>query len=486
MTATTRSSYVGFDPALIESKRDWFNEIIFVSHIFLKEGTDEEELDEGCQMIEYIDALNCTLSINEKCALCEIIRLIKKSAEPELPVSWMCNYASLCHKANCVPMCALSTAILGIEFVHLAVIYGNIEIRSPFISRAISPADVQKHFFVNRCFAPFLSAEKKIIMTHYCNLVMTCMKCIFVSNVSDQSKSNAIYNWKDVARDVLCSTKNCTAASTCQNAKTAVSWKENLSSDYISQYAGFIKALKYLMGDCITDPTRQEELNNLKKGTRFNNMHPKFKPLVKRCKIHFSMGPVALGMFKHGDVKNNTRADCILCNAMLIPHYWVALELMKKDVESYCDRNLSLYDCLEIVKDEWRETRKMTQLLRGTTDLVFEELLILPSTVFYKHFFCDPVCVLNSTRIKPEVLFKQFDEEQVIEAELYKAKIAVSEQYANSACEGLWAIAFAYKYFQKCRCPPKALSLFIKDANKLFKSHGVLLVSLDHTLDNYV
>ncbi|AIL02945.1 DNA packaging protein UL32 [Equid alphaherpesvirus 3] len=225
-------------------------------------------------------------------------------------------------------------------------------------------------------------------------------------------------------------------------------------------------------------------------------------------------GPVLATTVKHVRGRGRTCAECVLCNLMLTREHWLALRRFKRDVTAYSANNANLFDCIPptleaLAAGEGREgaeaarTEEDERADRGGEAECegdglsgrrpndggrFVELMRAAGTeAIYKHFFCDPMCALSELHTNPGVLFSPpGPPPEPDELNLQKARLARENRFGGRVCAGLWALAYTFKTYQVFPPKPTAGAAFIKDAGLLLRRHNLPLISLEHTLCNYV
>ncbi|QYL35220.1 DNA packaging protein UL32 [Equid alphaherpesvirus 4] len=206
-------------------------------------------------------------------------------------------------------------------------------------------------------------------------------------------------------------------------------------------------------------------------------------------------GPVLATTLKHLRGRGRTCAECVLCNLLLTREHWLALRRFKRDVISYSSNNTNLFDCISPVLAALSDANSeplVSDCDEGKTRVGdagrFMELMHAAGTeAIYKHLFCDPMCALSELQTNPGVLFLPLGPPQEPdEIELQKARLASENWFSGRVCAGLWALAFTFKTYQIFTPKPTACAAFIKDAGLLLRRHNLPLISLEHTLCNYV
>ncbi|AII80802.1 DNA packaging protein [Equid alphaherpesvirus 1] len=208
-------------------------------------------------------------------------------------------------------------------------------------------------------------------------------------------------------------------------------------------------------------------------------------------------GPVLATTLKHVRSRGRTCAECVLCNLILTREHWLALRRFKRDVISYSSNNANLFDCISPVLSALSDAN--SEPLAGDCGVGgggtcpedsgrFLELMHAAGTeAIYKHLFCDPMCALVELQTNPSVLFSPIGPPlEPDEIELQKARLASENWFSGRVCAGLWALAFTFKTYQIFTPKPTACAAFIKDAGLLLRRHNLPLISLEHTLCNYV
>uniref|UniRef100_A0AAU0K6H1 Packaging protein UL32 n=1 Tax=Anatid alphaherpesvirus 2 TaxID=3080522 RepID=A0AAU0K6H1_9ALPH len=195
------------------------------------------------------------------------------------------------------------------------------------------------------------------------------------------------------------------------------------------------------------------------------------------------LGPVMITPLKHARVRGGTSAECAICNMLLVKDYWLALRRLKRDIIAYSANNVGLFHSVCPALDEWAEENRL-----GADDgRRFVNLLKSAGhEAVYKHFFCDPMCAVRTAQTNPRVLFEHPRRFEGDELALYKARLASGNRFEGRVCAGLWALAYAFKTYQVFPPKPTALAAFVKDAGSLLQRHSIALVSLEHTIWNYV
>ncbi|QPI70138.1 DNA packaging protein UL32 [Equid herpesvirus 6] len=225
-------------------------------------------------------------------------------------------------------------------------------------------------------------------------------------------------------------------------------------------------------------------------------------------------GPVLATTVKHVRGRGRTCAECVLCNLMLTREHWLALRRLKRDVIAYSANNANLFDCIPPALEALAAGAggaggaEAPEGGAGGVRSVqapecdgegagagppddggrFVELVRAAGTeAVYKHFFCDPMCALAELHTNPEVLFQPpGPPPEPDELDLRKARLASENRFGGRVCAGLWALAYTFKTYQVFPPKPTAGAAFIKDAGLLLRRHNLPLISLEHTLCNYV
>ncbi|AIQ80678.1 DNA packaging protein UL32 [Bovine herpesvirus type 1.2 strain B589] len=196
-----------------------------------------------------------------------------------------------------------------------------------------------------------------------------------------------------------------------------------------------------------------------------------------------ALGPVLATALKHITGRGRTTGECVLCNLLLTPAHWRALRALRADVVAHSANNAGLFDCILPVLDA-----RAGAPVEGDGGRFFAALALLEPEAVYKHLFCDPMCAACELQADPEVLFafSDGDARDADELDLYKARVASENSFEGRVCAGLWALAYAFKTYQRFPPKPTACAAFVRDAGQLLRRHGVALVSLEHTLCHYV
>ncbi|QBM10868.1 Packaging protein UL32 [Caprine alphaherpesvirus 1] len=196
-----------------------------------------------------------------------------------------------------------------------------------------------------------------------------------------------------------------------------------------------------------------------------------------------ALGPVLATALKHVASRGRTTGECVLCNLLVTPAHWRALRALRADVVAHSANNVGLFDCiLPVLEARGRAS------VEGDGGRFFTTVALLEPEAVYKHLFCDPLCAVCELQTDPAVLFAFSEGGDCDEAELslYKARVAADNKFEGRVCAGLWALAYAFKTYQLFPPKPTACAAFVRDAGQLLRRHGVALVSLEHTLCNYV
>ncbi|ATD84227.1 DNA packaging protein UL32 [Gallid alphaherpesvirus 1] len=202
--------------------------------------------------------------------------------------------------------------------------------------------------------------------------------------------------------------------------------------------------------------------------------------ICDNTKPSLAIGPILASILPHPTSRGDTGGECVLCNLMLTREHWHALRKLKSKVVGCSNVNSSLFDGIEPALETFED---YTALNDGGRMLTL--LRMAGANAIYKHFFCDPLCAVNTLRVNPKVLWEGQPKDPEL-LQLYKAEIATANIFQERVCRGLWILAFTFKAYQLSPPRPTALNSFIRGAETYLKRHGISCIALEHALTRYV
>nr|BCB65311.1 DNA packaging protein UL32-like protein [Walrus alphaherpesvirus 1] len=513
------------------------------------ETTNEKSVDD-CDVYTtpdvslFVEAMADSLALDRPCMVCRIIDLYNKRFG--LNPKWISDYAMLCSKSLASPLCSISVFIVAFEFVYLMDKYylkdKNVTLVGSFARRVLNIIDIQRHFFLHGCFrtdgglpstssnnSNKLSAAGKVQYSNYSFLVQSATKALFLTltdnsalsnwdqkrggefvatsqftGIKNQSLTTALVSWKDCAKLIDCSSlenkkigiPTCCARAILQDEEYEKCVILNDRNKHIKNW-GYIDLLFLLLSNISTwnsndkvvqatemRKTCVESYWNLYRRKISMDTAPKFVSFIKDdVSPDISLGPILLTTLKHVQCKGKTSPECVLCNLLIIKDYWFALRQFKRAILTYSANNAGLFDCIPPVLESWKTLNEDTP---DDGDRFITLMSAVGTEAIYKHFFCDPMCALSELQTNPRVLFDHPTSEDVVDLELYKAQLATENKFECRICAGLWTLAYTFKTYQVFPPKPTAGAAFIKDAGLILRRHNISLVSLEHTLCNYV
>ncbi|AAG45771.1 UL32 DNA packaging protein [Meleagrid alphaherpesvirus 1] len=344
------------------------------------------------------------------------------------------------------------------------------------------------------------------------------------TNSCPTALSVALAGWKDCARNVECNSfQNESCTSRAASDDDAYERELDLHSDDASKtydteplpaavhtadvgglvkkdftvgYNNLILLLLSGTGSLPTDTSelarmaskvRKETVDKFWKTCR-HELAPNVTPSYSACYTEDSepdleLGPLMATQLKHAMSKGGTSAECLLCNLLIIRTYWQAMRKFKRQVIVYSSNNIGLFHSIEPVLDAWGSVEENVDL--GDDGCFLNLMKATGAEAIYKHLFCDPMCAARIAQTNPRTLFTHpttVDDD----LPLYKARLASQNHFEGRVCAGFWALAYAFKTYQVFPPRPTALSAFVKDAGALLQRHSISLISLAHSLGDYV
>ncbi|AIU39263.1 DNA packaging protein UL32 [Testudinid alphaherpesvirus 3] len=506
--------YNGFEPRLLSGNDQLRSEVLYSSYPLdlvppnLGESSDPfdaaAESGIGPDPEPFLELVSETFAIDSECRICSMLELFRKARVQK--VEWFLDYIALCRKCLAAPLCATSTFITAFEFAYIMEKHyseqDGITVIGVYSNRMISVNDIQKHFYIHCCFKTNDGVVGKILYSNYSFLMQSIIKSVMFipfPKHPNSGKDVMVQGWKTTATTVDCmkrykTTQSCYSMASTKNEAYAKTCHLGDSP----QLFAYSDLIVYLLGGTNALPIKAEAMSRIKNFRdqdaieRYHNanrgdVREPFKKFLYNGELVLDNGPELLSFFKHSQSKNGTSTECVACNMMLIKQYWYCLRVLREDISHHSTNNVSLYDCIEPVICTWLEEDRF-RTLTGRCDRgrFYKLITSVNPAVLYKHFFCDPVCALNRQRVNPEVLFDNVDDLSLDDLQLQKAMFAHDNKFDDRICPGVWAAAFAFKYYQLH--PPKntVLNALIKDVTSSFKRHNINLVSLEHTLSRYV
>ncbi|QBN85153.1 DNA packaging protein UL32-like protein [Phocid alphaherpesvirus 1] len=491
----------------------------------------------------FVESVSDCLALDRPCMVCRIIDLYNKQFG--LNPKWISDYAMLCSKSLASPLCAIGVFVVAFEFVYIMDKYylknNNVTLVGSFARRVLNIIDIQKHFFLHVCFrtdgglpsTPFnnlnnLNAACKVQYSNYSFLVQSAIKALFLTTtdnstlamggqkrgdelvssspftgIKNQSLTTALVSWKDCAKLIDCSSSEnkkigiptCCAKAILQDEEYEKCVTLN-DKECIKNW-GYVDLLFLLLSNISTwnsndkivqaaemRKTCVESYWNLYKRKLFMDTAPKFMLFANdEASPDMSLGPILLTTLKHTQCRGKTNSECLLCNLLIVKDYWVALRQFKRDILNYSANNAGLFDCIPPVLESWKTLNEKTL---DDGDRFITLMSAVGTEAIYKHFFCDPMCTLSELQTNPRVLFDHPSYDDSGDLELYKAQLATENKFECRICAGLWTLAYTFKTYQVFPPKPTAGAAFIKDAGLILRRHNISLVSLEHTLCNYV
>ncbi|AVT50747.1 DNA packaging protein UL32 [Cervid alphaherpesvirus 2] len=505
------------------------------------EDEDEDGAAAGADLAPFVEAAAAALAIDQPCAVCRTIDAYRR--EFGLAPPWVADYAMLCAKSLAAPPCAVAVVVAAFEFVYLMdrhfLAARRATLVGAFATRALTLVDVHKHFFLHVCFrtdggVPGAGgaggAAAKVRYSNYSFLIQSATRALMTS-VADrpeaaaaaagpralrpQSLATALLSWKECARLVDCSAAaprraRAAAGGTCCDAARARAAEyaardaapaappaaPPAGPDDADRWAYADLALLLLAGVATRGggevaeraaAARRDAVEGYwaaRAGFLAANTAPRFARFAAAdARPSVALGPVLATALKHVAGRGRTTGECVLCNLLLTPAHWRALRALRADVVAHSANNAGLFDCVLPVLEA-----RAGAPVEGDGGRFFAALALLEPEAVYKHLFCDPMCAACELQADPEVLFAFADAgaRDAAELDLYKARAASENKFEGRVCAGLWALAYAFKTYQLFPPKPTACAAFVRDAGQLLRRHGVALVSLEHTLCNYV
>lgn len=404
----------------------------------LETAEDIDEIEEAMQTEDSMSTADVcnVLRIDRNCALCD---LVNECIQIPAHINWLLNYCLLCYKSCYAPRTALTTLLLGTEFITLASHHLNKNLIPYIEEQIITPMDIQVHFFINRCFSSKsadMVQNENITILHF-----ELLKDILTESATIPFKKNFVCS-SEIKKNALYEM---------QNEKTTDS---------------FIDIVAYIWGNTIFFP--------LSSNTTFKSIFKMSRPETERL-TH--LGPIFLSPHPIVAQKNNTSTICLMCELCACSYEACRIvEDIKKKVEEYCENNLKIIDKISYV------TKEILQSLKNQK--IAEILKFVGPVGMYKHYYCDIMCSLNFNTVNADILFGILKNES--EAKL---EICHSNEFFSKYSKSVWLFAQLYKAFQTAPNSFRRktqVNDFVREAKALLKKLNISLVDLHYTLENYV
>ncbi|ASW27074.1 DNA packaging protein UL32 [Beluga whale alphaherpesvirus 1] len=533
--------YTGLDPALLRTNPALCGELIFAAHLI---ETPQEPADGDADgdadgprtrsVAPYVAEVSAAFAIDKPCAVCRTIEAYR--VRYGLSPRWIADYAMLCAKTLAAPPCAVTIVAASFELVYLMDRHfleaHNATLTGAFATRALTLADTHRHFFLHCCFrtdegrgpagagradpgpgGPERGAAK-VQYSNYSFLIQSATRALLQTvaagddpggpaaplGARQHSLSTALLGWRSCAQSVDCARagpRRGPARTCCDEARRRAAEYDGRAPDpgpppdpADARWAYADLALLLLAGVACdagaaverSAATRRALVEAYWRDNRARlerDTAPRFRPFARpECAVDVAFGPIVATTLKHARCRGGTTGECVLCNLLPTREYWRALRRFREDTVTHSANNVALVDCIPPVLDAWR--RKPL----GDGGRLEAILSALPVEAVYKHFFCDPLCAVSELQTDPELLFGHPAEGE--DLEIYKARLASENKFEGRVCAGLWALAYTFKTYQLFPPKPTAGARFLREAGHSLRRHGVPLVSLEHTLCNYV
>nr|BEG23143.1 envelope glycoprotein, DNA packaging protein UL32 [Macronycteris gammaherpesvirus 1] len=427
------------------------------------------------------NALNCPILSNTlksllECSPCKICQLIFCLAkEQPTNVEFYEDYACLCFFSLYAPQSWTSTLMLAADFLELVTKHFPEYIKNNLLFQPgnILGIDIQLHFLIQKCFRP-INQENVLDISN-----LHILKNEFLKGALTGSISN-LFCFKTIWHSLLI---NCNSdqGSCCnfthQNLKkhnlmpTISPTIQNIFSDTTQNYKQELLSL-------FLEIWSQSELLN-----------PKHQELVTRCgdfgflypeSGDHCQGPCMLSQAMQLKKHNNTSSICLLCECLAShPQASRGLELFKEEILNSVENNVKLTD-------------RIAFLIEDSDSLSYVSDPLLKNSIkgcspqeIHKHFFCDPMCSINTASTYPDILFKV---PNLKTFQKFKSSLAVGlnlNQNSLLDCEVLSTLTVIFKSIQLCKVGKTTFLEIVKELNSLLKKHNLATIHTFHTAKIY-
>ncbi|AKB93256.1 B52 [Murid betaherpesvirus 8] len=459
-------------------------------------GTIEEHCDIESELLRIGDEnmaelreLCLALEIDSRCNLCAIVSICMRR-DPDQ--KWLLDYSYLCHKCAAAPRTALSTLIVGTEFLYLLKLhFDNIIFDNIFKDRIITIFDFHTHFFINRCFSrcddnPLLS--ENITLAH-----MAVTKALLTDeNVVPYTKKRRLQYRLPKKKST-------------PDEKTALleKYRRTVPCDFGRMLFYMWSGTNVMFNTTLTDLA-------IKKGKVLRGLK------TRQSEIEPNVGPVYLSPIPTFRMKNATTTVCLLCEMMACSYESnMFLRKLHEKITSYSHNNLKIIDKTQLTLADILSTKANTITNQNAKNIDVSSYIIDDKPLFssskpgetdpfelttftylilkqvgviglYKHFFADPLCAANIRSTDPDVLFFDVRDDYLTETKL---AICSTNIYPSRVERDFWLYAHMFKAFQIIKRNYKTktqISDFLKDFTQVLENHQFYLIDPCFIVDKYV
>lgn len=397
----------------------------------------EDSVTDVMDLIDFDDAIK-PLTIDRSCPLCAIVN---ECIRADNHIDWLLDYSLLCFKSCHAPRTAITTVILGTEFLSLASEFLKKSMIPLLSDGTVSPLDIQVHFYINRCFSK-------------------------LSGDALENENTTIWHFEVLRNMIL--------------ERNEVPYKKNMVSlvftrqdcpepgFQIREHTSFLEVFFYMW---LYTPVYDCQGIDIPE-----DVWAKKQIFLSDKTVASELGPVLLAPHPVMSQKNQTLSICVLCElSVSCIRAAEFISVIKQKIDDYCQNNLKIIDKIRYIIDD-----AITASSEDTWKRILRQVDIL---IWYKHLYCDILCILNQNTLNTKVVFG------VPRVNDVKIEICHKNEYLTPYNKNTWLLAQLYKAFQVAPASFKRktqLNDFVREAKTILRKLDINLVDLHHTIEQYV
>lgn len=447
-------------------------------------------------------------------ASCRICRLLFELAESsDLPDAFLEEYALLCYYCLHAPICWSSGLMAAADLCHLLDTHFSAQINQSSIFQigGITGIDIQLHFFINRCFKAihpdktYVNANLSFLKLEFlrANLVgsmstQLCFKTVWRTLSPEEPEAAVQRGRKRDWRGGSCKRIYNGTTSCCTWIKKTQGLNQPLVNNSkpdqpqaISRGRGAnacddkvnIQKNNQCTLDIFVRCWRESEL--LKKRKCLGDIElTDLSQYVPPCESDSGKGPCLLTPMANLKHKNQTFSTCLLCEMLSThPHAKYVLEVLQNEILTRILNNMKLVDRVSLVLADFDFLQDLIQ-----DSILLPIIRSLTAHEVYKHFFCDPLCILNTIATSTDVLFKERNEEELTEL---KRRLAIGDASlitvaSSPRCDHLESLSLIFKSVQNFPVQKTTFLDILREIDASLADHQLQAVQSVQTAHLYV
>ncbi|AAD21402.1 glycoprotein [Macaca mulatta rhadinovirus 17577] len=406
------------------------------------------------------------------CRVCSLLFTLVRTFPP--PDSFFEDYGWLCLTCLYAPRSWTATLMVAADLLELTHVYFPQCVKDGpvYTAQSILGIDVQLHFFATRCFRPI--DREQILHTSHLNFLQT----EFIRGMLEGTIPGSFCfktSWPRTEKDDQQPTVACCSVGRGSHTNRDNRLPEDLEEAFNSTNA---EEKPSLLG-VFSATWAESQLLGSDTQQADTHLQPSAFPTPEDADQ--SQGPCLMHPTLNLKTKNHTASICVLCECLAAhPDAGPVLKDLRRDILENMENNVKLVNRISyILNDPDSLSHVRDEHLRGLIKRCSAQEI-------HKHFFCDPVCVLNTYSHCPAVLFKCPPPEKY---KKLKARLATGEFLDCNRifdCETLQTLAVLFKGSQLAKIGKTTSLEIIRELGFQLRRHNIQITHPFQTSNLYI